>query len=378
MAGPSAHERVKKLESRGVIRGYAAAIDPAAVGLNVLAFTWVRQAPGTVSVDLTPQFATIAEIEECHYITGEADYLLKIRARDMAHLGDVVRHVQTTEHVFTTETDVVFTTGFEGRPLPVSAAPAPETGPGGSAYRMTERRVADDEAVLVRAVAGGSEDALASLYDRHVGGVHAVAIRLTGDRGIAEEVVQETFLALWNRAELFDPASRRSAPGCGRSPGTGRLTGCVPPGRRPILASLPGGAGRGRPDERGLDRLGRDAAVIGGAGRDPDPEAAAEAASVRAAIGAALATMPEVERTVIVLAYREGLTQQEIAQRLDWPLGTVKTQDPAGAGAPAGAARVRRRGHGGRRPRARGSPWTTLRRWSASSSRRRSRRASSG
>ena len=132
MAGPSAHERVKKLESRGVIRGYAAAIEPAAVGLNVLAFTWVRQAPGTVSVDLTPQFAGIAEIEECHYITGEADYLLKIRARDMAHLGDVVRGVQTTEHVFTTETDVVFNTGFEGRPLPVVAAPVSKPDPGGA------------------------------------------------------------------------------------------------------------------------------------------------------------------------------------------------------------------------------------------------------
>jgi DNA-binding Lrp family transcriptional regulator len=54
MAAPSVHERVKKLESRGVIRGYAASVDPAAVGLSVLAFTWVTQAPGTISVDLTP------------------------------------------------------------------------------------------------------------------------------------------------------------------------------------------------------------------------------------------------------------------------------------------------------------------------------------
>ena len=121
MAGPSAHERVKKLESRGVIQGYRATVDPAAAGLNVLAFTWVSQAPGTISQDLTPEFAGIPEIEECHYIAGEADYILKIRARDMEHLGQVVRRVQTTRHVFSTETDVVFSTGFEGRPLPVAA-----------------------------------------------------------------------------------------------------------------------------------------------------------------------------------------------------------------------------------------------------------------
>lgn len=189
---------------------------------------------------------------------------------------------------------------------------------------MMEHHV-DDEVVLVRAVAGGSEDALASLYDRHVNGVHAVAIRLTGDRGIAEEVVQETFLALWNRAELFDPAVASLGTwlrAIARNRAVDRLRAI---GRRPVLASLPGDR-EGDDGPGGLDRLGSEAAVIGGAGRDPDPEAAAEAASVRAAIGAALATMPDVERTVIVLAYREGLTQQEIAQRLDWPLGTVKTR----------------------------------------------------
>jgi Lrp/AsnC family leucine-responsive transcriptional regulator len=126
MAGPSAHERVKKLESRGVIRSYSAVLDPAAVGLPVLAFTWVTQAPGSVNVDLTSRFAAIPEIEECHSIAGEADYLLKIRARDMAHLGDLVRGIQAIEHVFTTETDVAFSTGFEGRPLPIAPTPKPE------------------------------------------------------------------------------------------------------------------------------------------------------------------------------------------------------------------------------------------------------------
>jgi Lrp/AsnC family leucine-responsive transcriptional regulator len=135
MAGPSAYERVKKLESRGVIRGYAADVNPAAVGLSVLAFTWVTQAPGTVTVDLTPEFAAIPEIEECHYIAGAADYILKIRARDMDHLGAIVRRVQTTQHVFSTESDVVFSTGFEGRPIPFdrSGPGAAETGRRGSA-----------------------------------------------------------------------------------------------------------------------------------------------------------------------------------------------------------------------------------------------------
>ncbi len=129
MTGPSAHERVKKLEARGVIRGYAATVDPAAAGLGVLAFTWVTQAPGTIATDLTAEFAAILEIEECHHITGAADYICKIRARDMDHLGLVIRRVQTTRHVFSTETDVVFSTAFEGRPLPLGRATSDPSSP---------------------------------------------------------------------------------------------------------------------------------------------------------------------------------------------------------------------------------------------------------
>jgi RNA polymerase sigma-70 factor (ECF subfamily) len=191
---------------------------------------------------------------------------------------------------------------------------------------MAERRAGEaDEAVLVRAVAGGSEEALAALYDRHVGGVHAVALRLTGDHGIAEEVVQETFLALWNRAELFNPELASLGTwlrSIARNRTVDRLRAL---GRRPTLVSL---GSHGDPDEAddGLDRLGPDATVLGGSVPSPSPEDAAESASVRTAIATALATMPEVERTVIVLAYRDGLTQQEIAERLAWPLGTVKTR----------------------------------------------------
>jgi Lrp/AsnC family leucine-responsive transcriptional regulator len=117
ISGPSAHERVKKLEARGVIRGYGAMVDPDAVGYDVLAFAWVTQAPGTVATDLTGDFATIPELEECHHIAGEADYLLKIRARDTRDLERVIHLVQATRHVFSTETDVVFSSAFERRPL---------------------------------------------------------------------------------------------------------------------------------------------------------------------------------------------------------------------------------------------------------------------
>ena len=119
MSGPSAHERVKKLESRGVITGYAAIVDPRAVGYDVLAFSWITQAPGTVAHDLSEAFAAIPEIEECHHITGEADYLIKVRARDTRDLERVLRRVQSTQDVFQTETDVVFSSGFERRPLHV-------------------------------------------------------------------------------------------------------------------------------------------------------------------------------------------------------------------------------------------------------------------
>jgi Lrp/AsnC family leucine-responsive transcriptional regulator len=119
MSGPSAHERVKKLEARGVIQGYAALVDPGALGYDILAFSWITQAPGTTQHDLTDAFATIPEIEECHHITGEADYLIKVRARDTRDLERVLRRVQATPNVFQTETDVVFSSGFERRPLHV-------------------------------------------------------------------------------------------------------------------------------------------------------------------------------------------------------------------------------------------------------------------
>jgi Lrp/AsnC family leucine-responsive transcriptional regulator len=130
ISAPSVHERVKKLEARGIIAGYAATVDPVLVGRGILAFTWVSQSPGTASEDLTAEFAAIPEVEECHHIAGEADYLLKLRCRDTKDLERVIRILSTTRNVFSTETDVVLSSGFERRPISLSDGAPAESGAG--------------------------------------------------------------------------------------------------------------------------------------------------------------------------------------------------------------------------------------------------------
>jgi RNA polymerase sigma-70 factor (ECF subfamily) len=179
---------------------------------------------------------------------------------------------------------------------------------------------------LVRDVATGSQDALAALYDRHAEAVFVVACRLTDDRQLAEEVVQETFLALWNRAELFDPnAGSLSAwlHTIARNRTIDRLRAI---GRRPRLVPVSSIRQNDEADASALERIAGAGVVVGGADLGPGPEGALDALDVRLAIRHVLDDLPEVERAVILLAYRDDLTQAEIAQRLGWPIGTVKTR----------------------------------------------------
>ena len=197
---------------------------------------------------------------------------------------------------------------------------------GGPERRLDETLAITDDVALVRAVARGSQDALAALYDRHANAVHAAASRLTTDRQIAEEVVQETFLALWNRAELFEPATGSLAAWLhtiARNRTVDRLRAGA---RRPRLVSAAQTGGPDEPEAVALDRLATTGTVVGGANRGHGPEEEIVQTELRATLRAALVTMPDAERTVIVLAYTDGLTQSEIAERLGWPLGTVKTR----------------------------------------------------
>lgn len=84
-------ERVRKLEARGVIRGYAAQIDPRVLEQSMLAFVSVRsdEAPG--NNDVARALAACDEVLEVHHVAGEDCYLIKVRARDPEHLGSLLR-----------------------------------------------------------------------------------------------------------------------------------------------------------------------------------------------------------------------------------------------------------------------------------------------
>jgi RNA polymerase sigma-70 factor (ECF subfamily) len=174
----------------------------------------------------------------------------------------------------------------------------------------------------MREVVAGSHAALAVLYDRHADAVFASSCRLTSDRGLAEEVVQETFLALWDKAETFDPTVGSLAAWL-HTIARNRTAG-----RRPTLVPLSSAASIGgdEADADALDRVLAAGSMVGGALPAPSPEAVASLGELRAALQRAVAQMPEEERVVITMAYGDELSQTEIAERLGWPLGTVKTR----------------------------------------------------
>ena len=174
-------------------------------------------------------------------------------------------------------------------------------------------------------VVAGSHAALAELYDRHAAAVFGASFRLLGQRLEAEEVVQETFLALWNRAEQFDPARgslRAWLMTIGRNRAIDRLRAA---GREPVRVSF-GTLEDDAERRQGPGAEALEARALHADDDASDPERQAELASLRSGVRGALETLPFQERQALVLAYFEGLTQQEIAARLEWPLGTVKTR----------------------------------------------------
>jgi RNA polymerase sigma-70 factor, ECF subfamily len=160
---------------------------------------------------------------------------------------------------------------------------------------------------LLALVSGGDERAFGRLCDLFAGPVLGEALRHLGDRAAAEDVTQEVFLRIWKGAGSFDPA-RGSAEGW--------------------IATIARNASR--------DALRRRRSTIvveeGSEQSDPDADPPGEVADAAEALvlQAAVAELAPTMREVIELAYWQGLSQAEIADRLGLPLGTVKTRTRRG------------------------------------------------
>jgi RNA polymerase sigma-70 factor, ECF subfamily len=173
----------------------------------------------------------------------------------------------------------------------------------GAARELTS---ATDEQ-LIALVLRRQEAALGAIYDRYIRLVYAVALRITGDRETAEEVVQDVFQNVWQAAGSFQPSVGSFA------------TWLLGIARHRAIDATRSKRERERAREQTLDDV-----------RPADGETSLdrEVAQrlLRDAVREALDALPANQRRAIELAYYGGLTRAEIAERLNEPLGTVKTR----------------------------------------------------
>jgi RNA polymerase sigma-70 factor (ECF subfamily) len=151
--------------------------------------------------------------------------------------------------------------------------------------------------------------AFETLYERYGTLVYSVALRVTGEPQVAEDVAQETFLRVWRTPERYVPER-------------GRFVTWLLSATRNRAVDQVRTRGRRRKRETTTDAPHKEPAAT----ETADPALAAQLSDVRRTVRAALHSLPAEQRQVIELAYYDGYTQQEIAGLLDQPLGTVKTR----------------------------------------------------
>jgi Lrp/AsnC family leucine-responsive transcriptional regulator len=127
LTAPSVFERIRKLEQRGVIRGYKAIVDAAAVGKPLTAFTRLtvayddRYAAGVEAISLDP------DVLECHHVAGEDCLIIKTKVADPAHLESLLRRIRGHIAVQRSVTMIALTIVKEDAPLNVLTSPADTT-----------------------------------------------------------------------------------------------------------------------------------------------------------------------------------------------------------------------------------------------------------
>ena len=114
----AAHQRVRRLEQRGVIRGYGARVDPDLLGLPLTAFVSVKPIDAAEPDDVPDRLAGLAAIEACHSVAGDESYILKARVEGPGALEALLQEIRARANV-STRTTVVLSTPYEDRPPPV-------------------------------------------------------------------------------------------------------------------------------------------------------------------------------------------------------------------------------------------------------------------
>ena len=179
-----------------------------------------------------------------------------------------------------------------------------------------------DDGLLLRRVAGGDEAAFMILYDRHADALFGTTVRFLRDRESAAEVLQDVFMAIWQRADQYDPRFGTAFGwllGIARNRAIDRLRA---ESRRPRAVHAWTGDPEANESEDLLDWAGRRR----GGSSEGDPVVEVDRRWTRSLVRTTLAEMPPDERQVVVLAYDHALSQSEIADRLGMPIGTVKSR----------------------------------------------------
>ena len=112
------HQRVRRLEERGVIRGYVAVVDAEAVEIPLTAFISIRPIDPSAPDDAPERLRGLPEIEACHSVAGEESYILKVRVRAPSDLEALLARIRSEANV-STRTTIVLSTPYESRPLQV-------------------------------------------------------------------------------------------------------------------------------------------------------------------------------------------------------------------------------------------------------------------
>lgn len=159
------------------------------------------------------------------------------------------------------------------------------------------------DAALISAMAAGDQQALSRLYERYGRMLHAIAVRITGDRQAAEECTQDAFMSAWRWASSFDPGRSRASTWLCAIARNRALDAARAQARRPV------------PHEN-----------VEPDGRAPDTADLVQDADAAVQVAEAMAKLPPAQYDVLQLAYFDGLSQSQIAERLDLPLGTVKSR----------------------------------------------------